>query len=124
MELSRHGLSPEHSHVLHILVNRSGSATLKEIARVALIQPNTASVLVRKMEKLGLLERNRREGMSEYEVKLTEKGQTMASCVPRVSIEMIFGSLSADEKRSLAIHLSKLDDKARHVLGLDYSPPF
>ncbi len=123
IELSKYGLSPEHSHVLHILINRDGSASLKEIAKMALIQHNTASVLVRKMEKLGLVERKRKEGTNEYEVSLTQSGKEMAT-VPRVSIEIILDTLSAEEKHSLAEELGKLDQQARHVLGLDYLPPF
>ncbi len=110
--------------MLHILVNKGGSTTLKEIARMELVQHNAVSTLVRRMERVGLVERKRRRGTSEYEVRITEKGQTLAETVPKTSIELVFGALSVEEKEVLVACLEKLDQKARHVLGLDYTPPF
>ena len=124
LELSRHGLTPEQSHVLHILANRGGSSTLKEIAKISLSQHNTASTLVRRMEQAGLVERVKTHRGTEYEIRMTEQGRRLAESVPRASIEMIFESLSADEKACLETYLEKLGEKACHALGLDYSPPF
>jgi DNA-binding MarR family transcriptional regulator len=82
------------------------------------------SVLVRRMEQAGLVERQKKGNYHEYEVKITERARKLASETPRASIEVILSSLSAAEKQTLVACLKKLDDKARHALGLDYSPPF
>ena len=124
LELSRHGLTPEQSHVLHIVADRGGSSTLKEIARIASRQHNAVSTLVRRMEQAGLVERTRKGGTAEYEVRMTEAGRRMVDNVPKASIEMIFESLSADQRACLETCLKILDEKARHLLGLDYLPPF
>jgi DNA-binding MarR family transcriptional regulator len=124
IELAKHGLTPEQSHVLHILDHRGGSTTLKEIARVELVQHNAVSTLVRRMEQVGLVERKRKPGTSEYEIRITEKGRMLAETVPKASVDLIFEALSVEEKHLLVVCLEKLDRKARHMLGLDYLPPF
>jgi hypothetical protein len=44
--------------------------------------------------------------------------------MPTNSITMAFSALSDEEKKSLLAHLTKLKDKVRGMLGLDYQPPF
>ena len=51
------------------------------------------------------------------------KGIGLFETMPLNSIDMIFSSLSPEEKEALVSSLEKLDKKARYVLGFDYIPP-
>ena len=124
LELSRHGLTPQQSQVLHILTNRGGSTTMKDIADIALRRHNSVSVLIKRMELAGLVNRIKTDFSNQYQVTISEKGRRLVETMPTTSVEMILASLSSEEKRALVTCLTKLDQKARHILRLDYLPPF
>ena len=75
------------------------------------------------MEKAGLVHREKTNSKNRYTIRISENGLELFNTMPLDSIDMIFSSLSADEKKSLVSHLEKLDQKTRNILGLDYIPP-
>ena len=124
LELAQYGLTKEQAQVLYVLRICGGSATMNQIASFTLRQHHSVSTLVNRMEKAGLVRKVKVSGEKVFKVIMTKKGKDRYDIVTRESIEMIFSSLSAAEKRQLASYLSKLQKKARSLLGLDYKPPF
>ena len=122
-ELSSHGLTPEQSHILRILIFKGGTSTINELSDISLRRHNTVSLIVKRMEKAGLVHREKTNSKNRYTIRISENGLELFNTMPLDSIDMIFSSLSADEKKSLVSHLEKLDQKTRNILGLDYIPP-
>jgi DNA-binding MarR family transcriptional regulator len=123
LELSNYGLTPQHSHILRILTNRGGTSTIKELSDLTLRRQNSISLLVRRMEKAGLVRREKSILNGHYLIKITEEGSEAFKTMPLTSIEKIFSSLTAGEKTALTNCLNQLHRKALYYLGLDYVPP-
>ena len=123
IELSAINLTPEQSHILRILMLNGGTSTINEIADLTLRTHNTVSILVKRMEKARLIQRGKMESSKQYLISITEKGSELFHTMPIHSIEMIFTALSEEEKEQLNTYLDRLEQEARHILGLDYIPP-
>jgi len=123
IELSTINLTPEQSHILRILMLKGGTSTINEIADITLRTHNTVSILVKRMEKAGLVYRRKKELSKQYLISITEKGSELFNTMPIDSIEMIFSALSKEEKKAFNGYLDLLEQEARHILGLDYIPP-
>ncbi|MFC1946991.1 MarR family winged helix-turn-helix transcriptional regulator [Chloroflexota bacterium] len=123
IELSSINLTPEQSHILRILMASGGTSTINEIADITLRTHNTVSILVKRMEKAGLVYREKKESSKQYLISISEKGSELFKTMPINSIEMIFSVLSEEEKESFSTYLDRLEQEARHILGLDYIPP-
>ena len=104
-------------------MSKGGTSTINEIADIALRTHNTVSILVKRMEKAGLIYREKKELSNQYLISISEKGSELFNTMPIDSIEMIFSALSEEEKKSFNGYLDLLEQKARHILGLDYIPP-
>jgi hypothetical protein len=76
------------------------------------------------MEKVGLVKKVKVPKEKVFKVIMTKKGKDRFERVTRESIEMVFSSLSAADKRKFVLYLNQLQKKARSLLGLDYKPPF
>lgn len=123
IELSAIKLTPEQSHILRILMLNGGTSTISEIADMTLRTHNTVSILVKRMEKAGLIYREKKESSKQYLISISKKGSELFNTMPINSIEMIFAALSEEEKKSFSGYLDRLEQEARHILGLDYIPP-
>lgn len=123
IELSSINLTPEQSHILRILMLNGGTSTINEIADLTLRTHNTVSILVKRMEKSGLIYREKKESSKQYLISISEKGSELFKTMPIDSIEMVFSALSEEEKELFSEYLDQLEQKARHILGLDYIPP-
>jgi DNA-binding MarR family transcriptional regulator len=124
IELAKCGITPEQSHVLHILEGYGGTSTMNEIATISMVHHNAVSTLISRMEKLQLVKKYKLNDPKQYQVSITEKGHEIFVKMPIVSIEMAFSDLSDTEKKSLVKCLNKLENRSRHMLGIDYRPPF
>jgi len=122
-ELRKLGLTAEQSKILRVLMVESGTSTINQISDITLKRHNTISLIVKRMEKVGLVKREKRPSSNQYQITITDKGKRLFETMPLNSIDMIFTTLSPDEKEVLVATLEKLDKKARYVLGLDYIPP-
>ncbi len=124
LELAQYNLTKEQAQVLYVLKICGGSATMNQIASFTLRQRHSVSTLVNRMEKAGLVKKVKVSRDKVFKVTMTKKGKDRYDNVTRESIEMIFSSLSAADKRKFVLYLNQLQKKARSLLGLDYKPPF
>jgi DNA-binding MarR family transcriptional regulator len=124
IELARYGVTREQSHILHILNDSRGVATLNQIAATSLRRHNTVSAIIQRMEKSGLVSRNRNSDTREYQISITEKGQHLYEKTPKVSIDMVFSVLTNNEKQTFVRYLNKLEQKVSSMLGIDFKIPF
>ncbi len=123
VELRKLGLSAEQSKILRVLMVENGTSTINEISEITLKRHNTISLIIKRMEKAGLVKREKRNSSNRYQITITEIGIKLFETMPLTSIDMIFSTLSSDERKTLITLLDKLDHQTRHVLGLDYIPP-
>ena len=123
VELRKLGLTAEQSKILRVLMVENGTSTINEISDMTLKRHNTISLIIKRMEKTGLVKREKTLSSNQYRITITEKGTRLFETMPLNSIDMIFSSLSLEEKEVLVSLLEKLDKKTRYILGLDYIPP-
>ena len=124
IELTRYGLTREQSHVIRILYEAGHPLTINEIASHVLRKHNSVSIIIKRMERNHLIEKTKNPYDRKYQISMTSKGRELFEKMPTNSITMAFSALSNEEKKSLMLYLSKLEDKVRSMLGLDYHPPF
>jgi DNA-binding MarR family transcriptional regulator len=124
IELAQYGITREQSLVIHLLHNSNGSSTLNLLAIAAMRQHNSMSTLVKRMASAGLVKRIKNPDDNQYTILLTDEGENIFKKMPLASIEMTFATLSKEEKTLISDYLSRLQAKARELLGLDYKPPF
>lgn len=124
LELAQYNLTKEQAQVLYVLRICGGSATMNQIASFTMRQRHSVSTLVNRMEKVELVKKVKVSKEKVFKVIMTKKGKVRYEGVTRNSIEMIFSSLSAADKRKLALYLNQLQKKARSLLSLDYKTPF
>lgn len=123
VELRKLGLTAEQSKILRVLMVENGTSTINEISDMTLKRHNTISLIVKRMEKAGLVKREKIPSSNRYQINITEKGIGLFKTMPLTSIDMIFSSLTPEEKKVFVSILEKLDKRTRYVLGLDYIPP-
>jgi DNA-binding MarR family transcriptional regulator len=124
LELAKYGFTPEQAAVLHVLKSQGGSAANDEIAKIIVRQYHSVASIVSRMEKLGLVKKEKSKGEKKFIISITEKGSDKYSKVPMNSITMVFETLSPEEKRQLTALLKKVMSQGRRLLGLDYKLPF
>ena len=114
--LSSTGLSTGQPKILEYLFSHDG-AIQKDIAEACAVEPATATSLLSRMEKNGLVERRSKDGDRRYTcVFLTEKGRTDAV----LSIGALTGleetaldGFSEDEKERFISYLKRVNDNLR-----------
>lgn len=124
LELAQYGLTPEQAAVMHTLQSKGGSSTNDEIANLTIRQYHSVASIVNRMEKVGLVKKEKNKKNKKFIISVTEKGANKYSQVPRNSIRMLFEDLSPEEKQQLAAALQKIMSKGRKMLGLDHKMPF
>ncbi len=125
MELAQYNMSQSQVKTLHMISNSEELLTLNQIAELSIRELNSVTTLINRMGKKGLVEKVKKPGDPRTYVALTEKGRDIyENTVTERSIMLIFDALDEKEKEELRVLLSKLQTKARNLLGLDYKPPF
>ena len=124
LELSQYNLTKEQAQVLYILLNSGGSATQTQISDFTMRQHHSVSTLVNRMNKDGLVNKDKDPTGKGFRIYITKKGRDRYRKVTGESMEMIFSSLSPDEIQQLTRYLEQLQQTARGLLGIDYKPPF
>ena len=124
LELAHFGLTLTQAGILLFLENSGGEATLYEISKSTMKQHNSVSTLIKRMIEHGLIKKVKNPGDNKIRVAITPKGKELYGKAPRSSIDMIFSSLSSEQKQELASCLKVLRKKSRNLLGVDYKPPF
>jgi len=128
-ELSQYGISVMQSAILLHIKILGEKATIGEISRWVLREPNTVSVNLSRMEKQGLVIKGKsRSGKkSIVYITLTDKGeQALKQSLKRESIRDIMSCLSSEEERKqLSSSLIKLRNKAlKGLMPISELPPF
>jgi MarR family transcriptional regulator, organic hydroperoxide resistance regulator len=123
LELAQFGLTPEQAYVLEILNQNAGETTINNIVEVTQRQHHTISTLIKRMDKQGLVEKNKRLVDSrKYDVVATRKAKHLTNKITAKSVDEIFGCLDDDEKVKLRTHLNSLLIKAYDILGKKFVP--
>ena len=128
-ELNQLGVSGRQSALLliiQLIENEGGKATPAEIARWLLREPHTISEVLSRMEKDGLVKKDRDLNRKNLvRVSVTEKGyQYYKKSAKRKTIHRILSCLSKEEFKQLKATLEKLRDEARKELGIDQKLPW
>jgi DNA-binding MarR family transcriptional regulator len=118
LELAQFDLTPEQAYVLDILSVKGGSTTIGEIVDMTLRQHHTVSTLISRMAKRGLVEKKQSlKDRRSYDIVMTKKGQELFRKVTKKSIEMVFATLSNEDKRALGALLNRLLTRAYELSG-------
>lgn len=125
LELAQYQISQSQVKVMHMLSQSEGVLTLNQLSDLAIRELNSITTLIGRMQEKGLVKKVKRPGDNKIYVTLTDKGMDIYNnTVTEHSIMLIYDALSKEEKKQLTSLLSKLQSKARALLGLDYRPPF
>ncbi len=125
MELAQYQMSQSQVKVMHMLAQSEEGLTPGQLSESAIRELNSITTLINRMQKKGLVTKVKKDGDHKTYVVLTDKGfDIYNNTVTERSITLIFDTLSDEEKSQLTFLLSKLQTKARNLLGLDYKPPF
>jgi DNA-binding MarR family transcriptional regulator len=115
-EVSGIGITPEQAAILQILVRKGSKSSIGDIANAWMRRENSVLTLVRRMEKLGLVNIIKYEKRRELELVITEKGREAYGKITRISIESVFSVLSSEEIQKLSLYLRLLLGRARDLL--------
>jgi DNA-binding MarR family transcriptional regulator len=124
LELAQFQLTKEQAQVLYVLRLFGGATNMTQIAAFTMRQRHSVSTLVDRMEKAGLVKKVKVPNKKGYKVTITKKGDERYQNATAKSIEMLFSSLSSEEKERFTGYLTQLLNKAREMLGLNHNPPF
>lgn len=127
LEIEPHKITLPQARVLFLLARagKGKTVTLSDLAKWMLREPNTISVLIARMEKLGLLKKKRDKNENRVLVTITDKGWDLViNRLTEKSMVAILSVLTDRQKLALRRYLKKLRAKGREVLGIDLKPPF
>ncbi len=112
-------LLPGQPKVIDFLIH-CGSACQREIAEACLLEPPTLIPILEKMEKAGLIRREKRpDNRKNSIVTLSEKGTEIGETASRLFAELeneFCGELSEEERKVFSAALKKFCDYGKEVL--------
>lgn len=118
-EYARYGISNERRAVLYIVQSKGGCATPVEIARYLFRELHSVTELLVRMEKDGLVVRQKGSGRSKVEVRLTEAGRDVVrQSLHNEADGKIFSALTRKQRERLAQYLWKLRARTLEHLGV------
>jgi DNA-binding MarR family transcriptional regulator len=124
-ELDQFGITPEMAHILDILSQNNGSATMNELVEITVRRHHSISTQIERMTKLGLVKKVKsRKDHRGYNILITEKGHELFKRVTRDSIKTTFSCLSEDDKKGLGIRLRALMIQAYELNGKEFKTSF
>jgi DNA-binding MarR family transcriptional regulator len=124
LELAQFGLTLEQSSVLTLIQRCGGSTTAKNLEYLTLRQQHSISTLIKRMLRGGLVGKERRPNERRNRIFISEEGENLLGQLTTTSIEMVFSSLTEDEKLQFAKLICSLFERARDLLGVSYKLPF
>ena len=126
-ELRPFGLNSQiQAGVLYHLITCNKPITIAEIAHRLLREPHTMSALLDRMERQGLVRKNRRNtGRNRIMLEITGKGKRVYKRTKGMNlIRVIFSHLNEEERDDLLAYLRVLRTEASRYVGRNLSPPF
>ena len=117
-DYARFGISNERRSILFTIYDCGGKSTPTEIARCLFREVHSVSEMLGRMEKDGLITRNKVNGSNRVEVRLTPKGlEVFKQSLHSETDKRIFSVLDEDERKQLDYLLRKLHKRAFEELG-------
>jgi len=129
-ELAEYGISPRQAGILLLSKAMEGEVTPYKFAKWEVIEHHTASEVVSRMEKKGLIKRLSVPGTPKsVRLELTEKGREIAEHAGKAeTFHKIFSCLSEKERKEYKSILAKLRRQALRELGMKqeshFFPPY
>lgn len=119
-ELEQWGVTTQQSAVLRVVLRLGENATAKEISRQLILEINTISEQLKRMEKEGLIRKVKDPNKKNViRIEVTEKGYEFhIKTWSHDSIERIVSVLTEKGKKELWSALSKIREKANQELGI------
>jgi MarR family transcriptional regulator, 2-MHQ and catechol-resistance regulon repressor len=124
LELEQLNIHVSEGRVLFIMSKEKGPLTINEISHWTLRNLNSVLVLINNMEKKGLVKKSKTKASRRAQISLTEKGRELVNNIPEKSINMLFSSLTHQEKILLEGMLKKIRSRGMELLGYNFKPPF
>ena len=120
-ELKEYGISTPQSAAMNAIQTIGDECTPAKVSRRLLKESHTVSGLLCRMEKQGLVKKNKDlDKKNLVRVSLTESGeQVYNQTIKRESIHRIMSSLSEKERQQFNSYLERLRDEALKVIGLN-----
>jgi DNA-binding MarR family transcriptional regulator len=117
LELAAIGVTPEQSGALFLLANR-GKSTIGQMAKLWFRQRNSVSTLLDRMEKQGLVKKNKIPKQRDLEVCITPKGREMHDRILATGqvFDAIFNSFSEEDRQDFARCLKMVLSRSRAIL--------
>jgi DNA-binding MarR family transcriptional regulator len=124
-ELSQYGITVTQSGTLYMIKALGDRATPGNIARVLFREPTTVSNTLIRMEKDGLIKRNKDpKRKSQVHISLTKEGERVyKNSTRRESIRRIMTQLPEKKHRQIKNFLTELRTVTMHDLGLSPQKP-
>jgi DNA-binding MarR family transcriptional regulator len=118
-DYARFNISNERRAVLWSIQNNGGKATPVEIARQLFRELHSVSEMLIRMEKEGLITRERTSGKSRIIAKLTPKGhEIFEQSLHNETDKRIFSTLTKKQRERLLSYLWKIRSKVLNELGI------
>jgi DNA-binding MarR family transcriptional regulator len=124
LELKHSKTNYPQTRIFYILSQEKNGVTQTDLAKWTLRNLNTVSTLIIKMEKEGLVKRNKSKEDGKVYVTITRKGSEIWDEVSERAISLTFSALSEEEKSQLKAIIKKMRAAIRNMLGLNFKPPF
>jgi DNA-binding MarR family transcriptional regulator len=128
MEMSKYGILPIQSYMLFIIRAMGNETTPAQLARFAYQQRNSVSDILKRMEKQGLITKEKKsDANGRVLIKMTAKGEKVLELSKnRKHLHSVMSALTDEKKRQLESLLELLRDKAIEeltVYGKTELPP-
>lgn len=124
LELAQYGITVEQGAVLRLLLTRLEPTTNADIADIMIRQYNSVTTLVNRMEKLGLVKKEKSSNDRKFFITITPRGKDIYENATVKSIRLAFSDLSNEDRKKFLSYLKHVLDKSRDMLGMNTKLPF
>ena len=120
MEMSKYGILPVQSYMLFIIRAMGNATTPAQLSRFVYQQRNSVSDILKRMEKQGLITKEKRSDANRrILIKMTKKGEKVLQLSKnRFHLHNIMSALDGGKRRQLESLLVLLRDKAIEELSV------
>jgi DNA-binding MarR family transcriptional regulator len=125
LELLKYRITLQQVKVLFVILKREKGQRISfsDLGELLLREHNSVSTLMARMEKAGLIKKEKDLKEKKTYVRATAKGRNIINKLTQNSIECIVSTLTPEEITVFKSCLRKLRQKGIEVLGLDLKPP-
>jgi DNA-binding MarR family transcriptional regulator len=124
LELARLDITLEQAAILSTLMSLRGSTTNAAIADIMVRQYPSTTTLITRMEKLGLVKKEKTASRKSFTVTITPRGENIVNQITYNSLRMVFEDLSLADKQKLMAYMRQLVEKCCSLIGFGQKLPF